>query len=484
MGVLVPLDRPADTDTQDRALLDMVARAFLLGHDAALGAFVQPIQPGPALIVRSGLEGWLRRQWFESSEGQPSNDALSRCLAALEAVGDSLEPTALYLRVGRAHDTADSAIVLDLAEPDSARAVVIEDGGWRVVDEAPCPFFRTRLTGTHPEPLREGSLEPLWEFVGVPVGLRPLVVAWLVAALIPELAHPVLVLEGPAGSGKTTAATLLARLIDPFGPVSAQVRRRPRDERDWQVQVRSSWVIALDNLRRLPLWLSDDLCTVVTGAATVERQLYTNAEAHVMALRRVALLTSIGLEELADDLADRSLKVELERPRTFVSERTLAGAMEEMRPYLLGGLLTVAAAVLQRWQHMVGRSTHRLADFGLLVKAVDELWSAHAEEALSSVEGQARTHTAESSPVAHYLLELPRPWSYTVGQLLGILNSRRNQDRAPTGERWPTTPRHLVSELTRLVLSFREYGVQLEIGQRRERRGGAQPAVWIDCTEL
>jgi hypothetical protein len=479
---LVPIDRPADTDAQDRQLLDLVARSLLLGRDPALGAFVQPIQPGPALLVRRGLDGWLRRKFHERYEGTPSNDAVSRAVAMLEALADELGPTPLYLRVGRAHSGPSAPVVLDLGEADSARAAVLEAGKWRIVDESPCPFFRTRLSGQHPrpEPDPNGSLEPLWGFVAVPKELRPLVVAWLVAALIPEIDHPVLHLEGPAGSGKTTAARALARLIDPFGTVSGQVRGRPRDERDWSTSLRSSWVVAIDNVRTVPLWLSDALCTVVTGASTVERQLYTNAEAHVMEVRRAVILTSIGLEELADDLADRSLRVPLERPTSFLSERTLKGAIEDARPQLLGGLLNVAAAVLAKWETLVGNSSHRLADFGLLVRAVDDLWGSDAELQLDRVESTARRAALESSPLAAALLEMQRPWSFTKTDLWELLAGRAPA-RVKTD--WPRSPRGLTIALRRLHAALQEYGVRLDIGDHLEQRDGKR-GEWVDCGDV
>jgi Mg-chelatase subunit ChlI len=56
----------------------------------------------------------------------------------------------------------------------------------------------------------------------------PLVLAWLVAALIPEMPHPVLLLRGEQGTAKSTAAKMLTSLLD---PCASQLRTAPATSR-------------------------------------------------------------------------------------------------------------------------------------------------------------------------------------------------------------------------------------------------------------
>ena len=60
----------------------------------------------------------------------------------------------------------------------------------------------------------------------------PLILAWLVAALIPDLPHPVLLLRGEHGTAKSSAARLLTSLID---RCASQLRTAPRNVEDWAV---------------------------------------------------------------------------------------------------------------------------------------------------------------------------------------------------------------------------------------------------------
>jgi translation initiation factor RLI1 len=54
--------------------------------------------------------------------------------------------------------------------------------------------------------------------------------AVLVAAPIPRIPHPVTLLTGEQGTGKSTATARLASIIDPS---LAQLRKPPRDVEQW-----------------------------------------------------------------------------------------------------------------------------------------------------------------------------------------------------------------------------------------------------------
>ena len=97
--------------------------------------------------------------------------------------------------------------------------------GWTVEDTPPVLFKRTALMASLPEPEQGGDLDELWRWLNVTKEDRPLVAAYLVAALRPDLPHPVLDLSGEQGSGKTTAQKVLVKVIDP-GPVPN--RKPPR----------------------------------------------------------------------------------------------------------------------------------------------------------------------------------------------------------------------------------------------------------------
>jgi hypothetical protein len=229
--------------------------------------------------------------------------ALADALLVLEGMAQDQDPDQVHLRVA----TADGVVWLDLG--DAAETVVrIDADGWQVVrDGVPVLFRRTGLTGALPNPqsashasrashnsyLSLGTFDPLWWHINVATADRPLVLAWLIAALIdPESPHPILSLFGEQGTGKSTGCRRLVSLIDP-SPVP--LRKPPRDPEGWVTAAQGSWVVALDNLSQVPDWLSDSLCRAATGDDDVRRALYTDSDLAVFAFRRCILLNGIDV---------------------------------------------------------------------------------------------------------------------------------------------------------------------------------------------
>jgi hypothetical protein len=68
--------------------------------------------------------------------------------------------------------------------------------GWQVLSRSPVLFRRTRAMTAMPAPERPGDLEPLRGLLNVSDESWPLLVGWAVAALLPWIAHPVLLLTG------------------------------------------------------------------------------------------------------------------------------------------------------------------------------------------------------------------------------------------------------------------------------------------------
>jgi hypothetical protein len=172
-------------------------------------------------------------------------------------------------------------------------------------------FCSDARSSRHPsrDPVRDGDgLGRLRSLLNAEEREFRLIVGWLVAALIPDMPHPIMALRGEQGSAKSSTAQMLANLIDPS---PAPLRSVPRDIKQWAVTASASWAVALDNVSAVPGWLSDTLCKAVTGDGYVDRVLYSDDDVTVLAFRRVILMTSIDPGALAGDLAERLLVIEL-----------------------------------------------------------------------------------------------------------------------------------------------------------------------------
>jgi hypothetical protein len=427
--------------------------------------------PYLARMLRGGqasLRAELAAGYAHKSGRVPASSALADALNVLEGIAMDHPPIGLALRVAR-HDTG---LVLDLGDP-SGRVVVLGPGGWTLAERSPVLFRRTKLTGILPEPQRGGRLEALRELglVNLSEQTWPLAVAWLVAALVPDIAHPIPLLVGEQGTGKSTTARLLSRLVDPS---PAELRSAPKDLEQWAVAASGSWLVVLDNVSGIPDWLSDALCRAVTGDGMVRRRLYENDDLSVLAFRRVVALTSIDPGALRGDLADRIVMFDLDRIRQRGEELHLDQAFRAAWPGLLGGLLDLACQVLAALPQVTVDDPPRLADFARIVAATDQVLGTSALETYRALSSRISADVVEADPVAEAVRKLATTagtWQGTAGELLGKLTADLGEQRPPRG--WPATPRGMAAALTRAAPALRDVGVRVEqagrVGHQRQR---------------
>ena len=327
---------------------------------------------GPAVVYglrgREALRKRLAGQFFDTYASTPGGSALTDALTVLEGMADRADPEPVGLRVAPA---GEGTVALDLAGEDG-RCVVLDAGGWQLRDRSPVLFRRSALTAPLPEPERGGSLDELRRLLNVDEERFRLVVAWLVAALVPDIPHPILALTGEQGTAKSTAARLVVSLIDPS---PAPLRTAPHEMRSWAAAASASWIVALDNVSSIQPWFSDTLCKAVTGDGIVERALFTDDDISVISFRRCIALTTIDAGRLAGDLAERLLAVELariptDRRRPDAEINTAYGAA---RPRILGALLDLTVEALAALPVVQLDELPRMADFARILAALDRV---------------------------------------------------------------------------------------------------------------
>ena len=260
-------------------------------------------------IRGKGFRRWLARQYFESTGGAPSSEALQSALNVIEAKAHFDAPErAVHIRVGG----LDGRLYLDLGD-ETWRAVEIDTAGWHVIDNPPVRFRRAAGMKPLPIPVPGGSVEALKPFLNVKNDVDfVLVVAWALAVLRNRGPYPVIVLSGEQGSAKSTFSAILRALLDPN---TAPLRALPREDRDLFIAASNGHVLAFDNVSGLPAWISDTLCRLATGGGFAVRQLYTDQDEVLFDAARPVILN--GIEDIVTrpDLADRALFLTLEPSR-------------------------------------------------------------------------------------------------------------------------------------------------------------------------
>jgi len=444
--------------SQAAQLVDLASAQYTLGvsdQEEPFGVYSE--RPHLAKMLRgsrAGVRADLARQFFELHDSVPSQQALADACMVLEGRATQQVPQNLHLRV--ASDSAGT-VYIDMGDV-AGRVVRISGGKWEVTNSAPVVFRRTKLTGAMPHP-HHGELAKLWDFVAVDTADRPLMLAWMVQALIePDAPHPVLFIDAEQGATKSSVTRTVVDLVDP-SPVA--LRKEPRDSDQWVTAASASWVVALDNLSgELSGWLSDALCRASTGDGDVRRALYTDSDVSVVAFRRCPIINGVDIIVTRGDLAERLLRMQLKRPEKRREEVELAQAWEQARPRILGALLTLAAEVLYRLPAVKVEDPPRMADFAKVLAGVDEVLDTKGLERYREQSRQMAADTLDN-PFIAALTERPMPVdNMTSGALLKALTPTEGDWKRPRD--WPKNARAVTALLTRNAPALRAEGWTVE----------------------
>jgi putative DNA primase/helicase len=446
------------------------ADALLYHARAAMPFFSQEGQPCASipssvdscriLPLRSAdFRDWLTANFYSEFETAPSQLALRAVLRTLEAraqYGDSP-----VLKVGHrisfeGDPFAPSKIFLDLANA-AGEILEITSRGWAITDNLhrifrqspgalPLPTPPSSANPQSPTP-NPSPLEQFAELFHLTAQTRTRVLFWLAAALRPIGPYPILVLRGPAASGKSTLARALRTLIDPS---AAPLRRLPILDRELIQLALHNWILVFDQVHRIPIKISEALCAISSGEAieTAQPDYRDNTLAEIA--RPIILLAPLDEAQSpwtpTRSLANRSLTIDLTPIAAPRSEAALSSDFEALRAPVLAALADAVSSALRNIREI---------DLGNVARFSDCVaWAAAAAPVLgldpaSIVEAVSDPESAwlGSDPLRDTLYALLRPnltWSGDAATLLTELRAI-----APLAT-LPSTPKGLAQALARI----------------------------------
>jgi hypothetical protein len=427
-----------------------------------------------------GFRDWLSKRYYESEGSIPNSQAMQDALNTLQGIarhdGTELE---VHTRLAAKND----CIWLDLCD-EEWRVVKISAEGWEIARETPIKFRRTRGMRALPTPVTGDSISLLRDLLNVTDADWVLLISWLIAAFRPGYPFPVLVIHGEQGSAKSTVSKMLRELIDPN---VAPLRNEQRDERDLMLAATNSWIIALDNLSKLPVWLSDALCRLSTGGGFATRTLYENDEETIFTAMRPIIIN--GIEELAtrSDLIDRSVIIHLPAipPEKRKPQSEVWPVFENIRPFVLGSLLDAVSHALRNIGKVQLAQMPRMADFALWATAAEENFGLETGAFISAFMGNresANELALEASPIASTLIEFIQQqgrWNGKSSKLLEELNLRAS-DEMKKQQGWPKRANLLSGAVKRIAPNLRAVGIECKLG--RTKAGSSITLEYINKT--
>src|SRR5262245_53609481 len=422
----------------------------------------------------SGFRKWLRCIYFRELEAAPRKDVIEAAVETLDA---------------EAQFSCDTIYSVDLRpayfkdkiyyDPCNAGWEVVEIAAtcWNIVTNVPVRFRRTSTSRPQVTPVRGGKLDDLRSFFN----LRDdkswiLLVSAMLKYFYEPGGHPIIELCGEHGTAKTTTARIISRLVDPS---AAPARSPPADERDLTAAAHASYVLAYDNLSSLPLWLSDALCRLATGAGLSGRTLYTNTDETVVEAKRPLLLTGINPLALRGDIADRANKIFLEQIKQSArkDEASFWREFEAALPKLVGAVMDALVIGLKNLPNTKLANLPRMADYaiwgtacepaytepGNLIKAIELARTESVEDVLeASVAGQVlREHLTRKVSSTE--------WKTTANGLYAALKATATEMEVAKSDRWPADGQRLMRELMNVAPALREVGIEIRRGKRQGR---------------
>ncbi len=408
---------------------------------------------------------WLTAQFYKEHETAPSLTAFRAALRTLEArarYGDfAAQP--VKQRLGFEGDPfLPSKIILDLANPEGD-VLEITSRGWQIRNNLKTAFHQSTTTLPLPRPAPPAPspkpLAPLQQLLNLPTNAWNSVLTWLAAALRPIGPYPILVLNGPAGSGKSVLARALRNLIDPS---AAPIHRLPARDRDLGRLALHNWILVFDLVHRVPYKLSETLCALSSGDAIEIAQPDLRDPLVLEVARPIILIAPHDETQRAftppRTLANRTLTVPLDHISHPRPEAAIWSAFETLHPAALAALSDAIATALFRIRDIDLGNVPRFPDCAT--------WTAAAAPALGLDEAAVINAFADPKSIwagadplreaMHALLQTTGSWT---GEATDLLNQLRTS--VPLAA-LPSTPKGLSQVLANVA------GIHINKDQERK----------------
>lgn len=418
-------------------------------------------------VHSKGFGEWISMTAYREIGRSPSEAALRTAIATLAGKAKfDADERPVHIRVA----CHGGAFWIDLCD-DEWRAVKVTPSGWEIVANPPVHFMRTSSMRALPVPLQGGNVNLLWDIINIPQSDQLLVLAVMLECFRADTPYPVLELVGEQGSAKSSTQQYLRELIDPN---QANNRAAPKAAEDVIVAAQNSHLVSYENLSHLPDAYQDFLCVLATGGGYAKRELYTNFDESVVTIKKPIFLNGINVVATRQDLADRTVHINLPPIERRVTAGEIGKKFEAHRSSIFGGLLDQFVNALKVLPTVVADEPDlpRMADFALLGEAVYRANGKQPGDFLAyyGSKRQETVHrTLDSSPVGaailNYLDKQPN-YKGTVKGLFEVL-SRNRQD----GETWPRSPKGFADAFRRVAPALRLIGIHATIATKPGRDG-------------
>lgn len=306
---------------------------------------------------------------------------------------------------------------------------------------------------------------------------RELLKAWILAQFFREEmpTRPLLTLLGAAGSGKTTGARRILRILE---GMESNVLNAQEDKPDFlRAAIENHRVLVLDNLEQTQMrWLPHNLDLLATGGHIEIRELYKTNASYIIPADVFVILTAITMPFSKETTFNRMLVLEMERLFTFLPEYFFIQRVGEAMPYIWGDLLNklnqIVALLNSNPEVELNKITNRLADFAYFCYRIKNSPAIDGYSLVSGLERMQISQQYAQATSEHSLFPVIQEWveNYpdqalkpnSAGALLLHLKDMLQERRIPV-KYFPASPLALSHHLRSLQeLLQRELGMEID----------------------
>ena len=367
----------------------------------------------------------------------------------------------------------DGAHYHDLAQ--DGKVIQIDEKGWRVVDSPNSIYFRRsgQADETLPMPEPGGDVMQLGRLINCSEAHLKLIITWMVAVLWGRAPVPILLFEGPAGSGKSSGSRMPKFLIDPVEHKQL-LRTFPENHRDFVIFGLNSLIMGFDNARTVKPEKSDMLARAVTGGAFSARTHYTMTEETVIGIRRPIVMNGISGVVNQPDTASRTALINLSPIQRDgrMCETDLWTLAKELRPSIFGGLLDALVVGIREYENTRPADLPRMADFARFITAAEKAlpWEpGEAVQAFRDAQEELYDQALHKDRVALAivsLMEYRERWVGTSTELFDCLKPPGGGD-----DYWPRSPASLGKRIVEALPLLQNKDISAEQTRTNSARG-------------
>lgn len=412
---------------------------------------------------------WLNRYAYINLKMVPPGDTISRAVQNLSA-------RALYGGDRRVLSVRTARNANGLWYDLGGFVVHITRHGWNIIDsEVPIIFKRYPHQKPQVKPISGGSIDLLLKYVNISSESDKLLfLVYVIAAFIPDYPHPLLILHGAQGAGKTTPMKIIKDLIDPSELAGLP---SPQNYVDFVQTMNHHSFMFYDNLSKMPEWFSDALARVATGDSFAKRELYTDDDDVIYKFQRAIALNGINQVVYKSDLLDRSILLNLERisPENRKEAQVFWEEFESDKALILGAIFDVLVKATAVYPTVQLKRLPRMADFARWGYSIAEA-SGYGGDAFMKAYSHniavQHDEAIEANPVSQAIIEFMSEYNSWEGtpaklyELLAVVAFRLqiNQSRG-----WPKDAARLGRALTSIAPNLVSKGIFLDRSRGKDR---------------